>query len=365
MIESNMTRSNMTSSRRRGVSATAFGACAATVVAMAFAASAARGQAVPPQMQTLPRAELLCAADLPLVHPGESVVVRAWMLGAHDETAAKRWHWRSDLGSIRGAEVATWQFGPGELAKAGNTVTATVEAASPGNMAETLRCDVDILLAEKPEISAGVSRGNEVTARAFLLESLEAPPGYGMYSYLLLNPPADDTELRRNINAIAMFLQVIPSTAEMRSILPPNQLSLALLPVTREYRMPRSQMGAAEALASAALVLKFYDYDRAKKLMRDFCVQGQASGPYLIGSRDRDGCRRSRLLLDLTQTLPDLVPHWIRTFYSLAAAERSWGNDTMAELLLKTRKVIAVSYRGAATAAQDLSRAARMLDSQP
>ena len=348
-----------------GVSGTAFGACAATVVAMALSASAAWGQTVPPTVQTQPRAELLCAADLPLVHPGESVVLRAWMVGAPDEPAARRWQWRSDLGSIRGAEVATWQFGPGELAKEGNTVKATVEAASTGNMAETLRCDVDILLAEKPSPAAGDSRGNEIAARGFLLQSQEPPTGYGMYSYLLLNAPADDTEFRRNINAVAMFLLLIPSTAEMRSLLPPNQLNLALLPVTREVRMPRSQMGPDEALALAAQVLKFYDYGHAKKLMRDFCVQGQASGPYLIGSRDRDGCRRSRLLLDLTQTLPDLVPHWIRTFCSLAAAERSWGNDTMAELLLKTRNVIAVSYRGAATAAQDLSRAVRMLDSQP
>lgn len=358
-------KDNMTRSRRIDDWGTAFAAWVAMVVVMALTASTTSGQTLPPIVETAPRAELLCAADLPLVRPGESVVVRAWIVGVPDEPAARRWQWRSALGSIQGAEVATWRFAPGDLPKEGNTVTATVEAASAGSAGQTLRCDVDILLAEKPDAGGGNSRGNEVTAQALLLDGQEPPTGYGMYSYLLLNPPADDQETRRNLHAVAMFLVLVPSSADMRSLLPTNQLNLTLLPVKREIRIPRELLDRGEALALAAQVLKVYDYGRARKLLRDFCVQGQTGGPYLVGSRDRDSCRRSRLLFDLTQTLPDLVPHWIRTFCALAAAERSWGNDTMTALMLNSRNIIATSYLGVATAAQDLSRSVRMLNAQP
>lgn len=335
------------------------------VVVMALKASTASGQTLPPKVETAPRAGLLCAADLPLVHPGESVIVRAWIVGVPDEQAARRWQWRSALGSIQGAEVATWRFAPGDLPKEGNTVTATVEAASAGNVAQSLRCDVDILLAEKPEASGGESRGSGLTAHAFLLNGEQPPPGYGMYSYLLLDAPTDDIETRRHVNALAIYLMLIRSAAEMKAHLRPGEFNLALLPVKRDIKVPEEPMTIDAARALAVQVLKNYDYARAQELLLAFCVTVRGSGPFLVASRDRDGCRRSRLLMDLTQTQPDLVPQWIRSFRSLATAERSWGNDTMTALMLNSRNIIATSYRDIATAAQDLARSVRMLDAQP
>jgi len=331
-------------------------------LAMLVSPGLAWGQAQPTHAGSPIRPELICAADRPLLHPGESVVVRGWVVGAPDEpaVAAPTWRWQTDLGRIDGAEVATWQFGPGDLPKEGTTVTATAEVAVAGRPEALLRCEVDVVLTERREPAGDGLRGDEITAHAFLLNGQPPPRGYGMYSYVLLDAPANDTERRRHINAIAQFLVLIPSAIEMNAHRQPANYNLSLLPVKRDIKLPQHQMSAQEAQAMAAEVLKHYDFGHALLLMRAFCVDVRGSGPYLVAARDSD-CRRSRLLLDLTQTQPELVHDWIRTFRSLATAERSWGNDTMAQLMLKTRNVIAVSASGMTTAAQDLSRWVRIL----
>ena len=264
---------------------------------------------------------------------------------------------------VQGDDVATWRFGPGERPDQGNTITAIVEATS-GDPAQTLRCEVDILLTDRPEASAGESRGIRNMQAAFLLRGQAAPAGYGMYSYLLLRTPFDDAEARRNIQATAMYLQAMWATARLRLSIAENQLNLVLLPLQRSVAMPTELMRPDEALAMATEVVKFYDYAHAQVLLSDFCITASAGGPYLVASPERGGCRRNRVLLDLTKAEPYLLPYWIRTFLSLAAAERSWANDTMTLLLLNTRNVIASSYGGAATAAQGLSQSLLMLDAR-
>jgi len=334
----------------------------AAVFAMAIAASSAGGTTLPSNTESPPRPQLLCGADRPLVHPGESVVLRAWIVGEGDAPAARGWEWQSDLGRVQGAAVATWQFGPGELPRQGSTVTATVEAATVGSANPPLRCRLDIVLAELREPATSPDR-NKLNAHAFLVRDQEAPEGYGMYSYLLLDAPAvGEVETQRHLNAVALYLTLVRPAAELRAHLRPSSFNLALLPVTREFQFPQGPMNMNEALAQATQVLKVYDYGRAQNLLADFCVKPWGSGPYLIASRDRSGCTRRPLLLDMSNVMPDLVIDWIRSFRTLAAAERSWGAEAMTKLQLNTRNVIALSYRDSTSAAQDLGRLVRLLD---
>ena len=332
--------------------------------ALAFALSAASPAAAQSEGT---RPQLLCGADRPLVHPGDSVVVRGWVVGTTEPAAARRWQWQAAVGTVSGDAVAVWKFGPADSPDANRTLIATVESAATGDAAAPLRCDVEIVLAERPKTAEGGSRGNEVTARAFLLDGQEPPTGYGMYSFLLLDTPAlTNVETERQINAIATFLLLIQPAAQMEAHRRINQLNLALLPVKHELRLPEQLVVVSEARTLAAQVLRSYDYARAQALLADFCVKVRGSGPFLVASRDRDGdCRRRNLLMDMSQVTPNLVPNWIQTFRSLATAERSWGNDTMVNLALNTRNVIAVAYRGATDVTLGLSQWVRLLDAAP
>lgn len=312
------------------------------------------------------RAQLLCGADRPLVHPGDSVVVRGWVVGTTEPAAARRWQWQSTEGSVGGDAIATWNFGTTESRNENRAVTATVETDASGTSATPLRCTVEIVLAMRPKEGDG-NRGNEISARALLLSGREPPAGYGMYSFLLLDTPATTSvETERQINAIATFLLLIRPSAQMAVHRNPGQLNLALLPLKQELQLPEQLVAGNEARALAVQVLKIYDYDRAQALLSDFCVKVRGSGPFLIASRDRDGgCQRRNLLMDMSTVTPNLVPDWIRTFRSLATAERYWGNDTMVIVALNTRNVIAVAYRGAADVGVGLSQWVRLLDATP
>ena len=86
------------------------------------------------------------------------------------------------------------------------------------------------------------------------------------------------------------------------------------------------------------------------------------AAPFLVASRTSGGCGRSRVLLDMSHVVPELVPDWIRTFRSMAAGERAFGNDTIKVLALNTRSVIASSYRAVSEAALEVARQVRLLD---
>ena len=313
------------------------------------------------------RTELLCGADRPLVYPGDSVVLRGWVVGETEPAAPRRWHWQAAVGSVSGDAVAVWRFGPAESPKETRLLIATVQSAAAGDGAAPLRCDVEVVLADRPKTADGGNRGNELKARAFLLDGREPPTGYGMYSFLLLDAPAlTEVETERQINAIATFLLLIQPAAQMEAYRRISQLNLALLPVKHELRLPEPLVVVGEARKLAAQVLKSYDYARAQALLADFCVKVRGSGPFLVASRDRDGgCRRRNLLMDMSQVTPNHVPGWITTFRSRATAERSWGDDTMADLALRTRQIIAVTYRDATDIALGMSQWVRLLDSAP
>ena len=226
------------------------------------------------------RTQLLCGADRPLVYPGDSVVVRGWVVGETEQAAARRWQWQAAVGNVSGDAVAVWQFGPAESPNESRTLIATVQSAVAGDAAAPMRCDVEVVLAERPKTGDGGNRGNDLSARAFLLNGQEPPTGYGMYSFLLLDAPAlTNVETERQINAIATFLLLIQPAAQMEAHRRINQLNLALLPVKHELRLPEQLVVVSEARTLAVQVLKSYDYARAQALLEDFCVKVRGSGP--------------------------------------------------------------------------------------
>ena len=82
-----------------------------------------------------------------------------------------------------------------------------------------------------------------------------------------IHPQSGRTKDGRHVNAVAMFLMLVRSSAEMRAHLRPSQFNLAMLPVRQEIQVPATLVELEEARALAVHVLKSYDYGRAQKLL--------------------------------------------------------------------------------------------------
>lgn len=304
-----------------------------------------------------------CAADQPVVHPGDSLVVRAWAVDAQGQPLkAVSWRWNAPVGVLKGEAVAVWQFGGARLPRSGSVVLATVDGALSGR--SLLRCDVEVVLADPPAHAVDEGRGGEVSARAFLVTGQDAVPGYGLYSYVLLRAPSvDPTERARHVQAVAAYLLLIRPAAEMERYRRRSQMNLAALPVKRAVDLPEEPLGWPDALKLAERVLLDYDYDRAESLLADFEIRGAGSGPYLVAALGRaaEG-RRSGLVMDMSRVVPPLVVDWVRSFRSLATAERSWGSDAVVKLALGTRNAVAVAALNMPDVRASLSQWVRVVD---
>ena len=57
--------------------------------------------------------QIVCAPDRPLVHPGDSVTLRAWVTdtAGHPVMQSVQFAWSASTGTVAGGEVATWSVG--------------------------------------------------------------------------------------------------------------------------------------------------------------------------------------------------------------------------------------------------------------
>jgi hypothetical protein len=306
--------------------------------------------------------QVICAPDMPIVSPGESITVRSWAIGANGTPTSKprKWAWNVSAGTISGGEVATWSVGSDPKVSDDRKLTATVTVRLDTGSQAT--CNLEVILAEADLFSenpfpdhrtAGFGHPGFVayavspSARAFLSPGSLEPKGYGLYSYLLFDaPPSGEIERARDLAAIAAYLRMIQPIEEMQQYLPPSQINLALLPVTKGVELPYNLADTNEVSHAAEGVLAVYDYTRAQSLLADLNSKAQRSGPYLVSILPASsGDKQVLVFFDMSRVAPSLIPDWVRIFRSLATKETSWSDITIAKLVLDTRNVLAVAAR--------------------
>lgn len=307
--------------------------------------------------------QVTCAPERPLLHPGESVTVRAWVSDAAGRAgnAAPQLSWHTDNGRIAGnGDTVQWAV-PAAPVVAGNAIQARAVVSARLSASAAAECEVQVLIVALPRPDD--ARGAQPFGRAFLLPQGAEPAGYGLTSYLLLATPAqDDEERQRHLKAIEAVLRTLPPIEELRQYLSPSQLNITLLPVKRKPTLPDS-LTPVNLARAAQQVLEAYDHARAQVLLAELDDTARRGGPYLVSRTDAAaGPKGMHLFFDMSHVVPRLVGDWVSAFCALAAQERSWSDETMKRLSLNTRNVIAVAAHATPDVLSNLEHWVRVLN---
>jgi len=298
--------------------------------------------------------QVVCAPDVPVAHPGESVTVRAWAIDANGIyfPATERFSWRASSGTIFGGEIATWLF----ESEYGNEIGYRSETAEVMVRLESQRlisCKLTVTLIGRKQVryhsySGGVVRGVQLlSGRSFLVPGANEDSGYGLYSYLLFeSPPTDTTERARYLGAIESYLRVIQSIAEMERYRHRSQINLVILPVKRSVALPDNLSDTTNLAKSAEEVLAVYDYARSQSLLAELGPKGVRTGPYLISIMPL-GSQGGKMVLrfDMSRVVPSLVSYGVRTFCALASQEGEWSEIKFERIAFELRNILAVATR--------------------
>jgi hypothetical protein len=263
-----------------------------------------------------------CSPEKPTAWPREKIRVRVWVpQGVH----ASQYKWSATAGLVENGSDATWDLGgvhPG-------TYTATV--AISGVKPEWSSCSLQVVVMER-----NGERGLErVTGRSVLVGDAPEADGYGLYSYLLLATPPDDSSHERYRKAIEAYLSLIPDVANLEKYLKPAELNNTYIIVDAE--LPK--------LISAEWVLQHYNYARALVILRS--VPGtHRDGPYILSSlkpvTGQSGLTDKYLFQDLSTVPPHLLESWTKEVINQAAQEHFWETKSGEHLVLKLRTSIGI-----------------------
>lgn len=342
----------------RGVLARTVLARAVLVGALLTSAALAPGAAWAQQRAAGLR--VTCFPDRPVVHPGESLTLRA-LAAAPGSQVPVPVVWRVSAGAVQGADPAIWSFGEDALgSEQTRSVTATVQAGSDAGNATA--CKVQVTLAAAPPASsppapgagnADPVRSGRLGARWLLVQGARVPSGYGLVSHLLLaRPPATDEERERTLRAIAAWLLQLSRSEELERFRPPSQINLTVLAVRERVELPEPIDDETAALEGARRLLAVYDFARARHLLDVLGQDARAAGPYLVAQPA--GSVPATLAFDMSRAAPQLVVDWVAAFCALAAQERSWKQITLEKLALEARNFLAVAARDAPEVLKDM-----------
>ena len=213
---------------------------------------------------------LYCSSERPTAWPRERVAVRVW---PDDPTwAAHRVRWTVDAGHLQiEGDLAVWDRS--DVPAGSHVATARIEGE--GGVA----CSVRLVVIDR----SGERGSGRSTGRALLSPDIVEQEGYGLYSYLLIRPAADETASERNTRALDACLRLIPDVLALeRYVTDRQELNSTYVPVRQ----------AAPSPISFDWVQSHYDYDRATALLR--AVSGaDGAGPFLVSSRGPIGSPRT------------------------------------------------------------------------
>jgi hypothetical protein len=292
---------------------------------------------------------IVCLPGRPVAHPGESVVVRAWVVDVSGEALAQppRWIWSASIGTVKGTDAAIWALGNPVLGSTG-ALRATAKVVVQDPVLGQGECELQLLVS-KPSVvdKIGADRSARLSGRALLLPTSSEPKGYGLYSYLLFDtPPKDDLERERYLKSLESYLLVLQPIEELERYKRRSELNITLIPVKRNIELPDDLSSPKQASQAAEQVLAAYDYARASVLLANLGKQAVSSGPFLVSVRPMVSNPGTLFLFfDMSRVTPKLVWDWVRAFCSLAAQERSWSEIEIKRLALNIRNILAVAAK--------------------
>jgi hypothetical protein len=206
---------------------------------------------------------VVCLPERPVAHPGESVVVRAWVVDASGKalTRPPRWIWSASIGTVDGTDTATWTLGKPVLGSTG-ALRATAKVVVQDPALGQGECELQLLVS-KPSVAdqTGADRSARLmNGRALLLPTSSEPKGYGLYSYLLFDtPPKDDLERERYLKSLESYLLVLQPITELERHRRRSELNITLIPVKRNIELPDDLSSPKPASQAAEQVLAAYD----------------------------------------------------------------------------------------------------------
>ena len=217
-----------------------------------------------------PRPSIVCLPERPVAYPGESVVVRAWVVDVSGKalTQPPRSIWSASIGTVEGTDAAVWALGdpvPGSTGALRATAKVIVHDQALGQG----ECELQLLVS-KPSVAGEADRSARLSGRALLLPTSSEPKGYGLYSYILFDtPPKDDLERERYLKSLESYLLILQPIAELERHRRRSELNITLIPVKRNVELPDDLSSPKQASQAAEQVLAAYDYARASALLAD------------------------------------------------------------------------------------------------
>lgn len=317
----------------------------ACIPAFAFALCAGLAVVPPVRAGDAPSAgalELVCSLDQPVVGPHESV--KATVLVNVPEPSSLQYRWQANAGGFvapgaglsREASGSTVEWNPDGIASGSYTLTVTVTDGkdSSGSCSLVVVVGQEVRSASLP---AGAAFGRELR-RALLLKDRSEGKGFGLYSYMLLGAPPNDSNYERYKKFVQAYLDRILNLEQLQRYFLPSQLNVIYLPVDKE---PPDTF-------TTDWILDHFDYERARFLLAS--VPGiHGDGPFIISSyhplQGPDSLTAPYLFEDLSTVPPEVVEFWVQQFKSQTAQERSWDKQTVSRLALKLRTGIAIFAR--------------------
>jgi hypothetical protein len=261
----------------------------------------------------------LCTIDKPTAEPTDRV--RLSVLSTPGDSKSENYRWSVPVGRIEGVGSDTnWLLTNSPAGK----YIATLSMVR-GDSQDAI-CSVHLYVIEPV-------RGT--TSRGLLVPGKRAPPGFGLYTYLLFSSPPDASSRDRYMKAIETYLRLSPSLEQMEDVVDKREINLNCVPVNS------SPLGDVDP----EWILRHYDYARARGFLT--AMSGTYfEGPYLLSASrqaaDGESLSRPLLFQDLSLVPPHLVAAWYEHFLN-EAAQRDFSTATsVGDLALRARTLIAV-----------------------
>ena len=155
----------------------------------------------------------------------------------------------------------------------------------------------------------------------FLIKDEPEKFGFGLYSYLLLNPNQNDS-LKSEI-LIETFLSKRTELVEISKFRVDSDINIIYLPLKNDLPNDFDQFSNEKQVH---WVMKNYNFERAETLIKKFQFE-HASGPYVISfpqpvSVKNDAIRNNFLVQDFTKVPPSAAAIWLDEFM-----KQSYQND--------------------------------------
>lgn len=305
-------------------------------------AQSVKGDAAPGNKENALPSQFIvaCSPEKPIARPGETIRLRTY--AASPAGKPLKYSWSALAGRVHGqGPEVHWDFTDITV----GVYEAKVHVSDGGS--RMVDCSVRVIVQSQPRLP---TRGNRETGRSFLVSGQAETTGYGLYSYLLLGSPPTPANRERYLKAIEEYLRFPDLTRLETFNIPHRTLNITYLPI----KVPPDpsvldQLADERYGEAAAWMLKQYDYERARVLLRDL-PGTHREGPYFVSVLRPPSWNNPPagpyLYQDQSAVPPHLVSLWAREFLNQAAQEQFWQERTAAQLALKLRTSIGILASG-------------------